>query len=121
MPYDRKFYEDAMRSAAFSKARALLVPALDKLFPGEHIRLERIGLRRDFNTEEIELRLHIRPLASARVVGDNEWQEFTPIATGQGQNSGCQKHAEADHPNPASHPPWWRRVMPNRFRKLPPP
>lgn len=121
MPYDQKLYDDAMRTAAFSKARRLLDPVLDELFPGEHICLEKIGLRRDFNTEAIELRLHIHPLASTKAVGSSEWQEFVPLHTRPVAESGRQHPPEQREDQAHLAMSWWWRVMPNRFRKLPPP
>lgn len=48
---------DAMR--AYERIRTFLREPLRVLFPGHE--LQRVGINRDFNTDRLELRLHLHP------------------------------------------------------------
>ena len=61
-----KFYSDQAAFIAHQRVKAELQHMVDALFP--NLELSHIGINRNDMTEAVEIRLHLNPIGSVRVV-----------------------------------------------------
>jgi hypothetical protein len=67
---NRQWHRDEASNSAYKAMEDALQPLLGKVMPS-HL-LTHFGINRDFNTDEVIIKLHLRPLGQAKVIKDHQ-------------------------------------------------
>lgn len=67
------WYNDQSAKIAYDNMRSKLDPFVIEMFP--EYELSHVGFNRDFDTEEITIKLHLNKLGRVKVVATEPWNE----------------------------------------------